>query len=417
MNTQNFGRISFSLCISFALACSALAQDRPPTREEFEQMRERLDQLEHDLEHSSDPAATDSHSHGGDWARKIPDSLDLDLSVLGSFIGRADNRTVRNDEGEEIDDQFLLREVELDLRASVDEWADGVMVIAFEQEAPGEFHTGVEEGFITVHSLPGWEQPPGGLSLKFGRFRPTVGRTNLLHTHDLPWTTRPPSLRNILGEEGFKRDGIEATFQLPSPSDGVLLEVQASALTGGGLPVGEESSGGNPAVAARLHSFFEIDHGQSVDVGVSLYRGAHDRRGHRSAHILALDAHAQWRPDSRRVHSVALGGEAYYAAVESHAGQRSSTPFGGFVYAEVAPTTRWILGLRFDSHEQLFADSIDSRQVAGSVAYAPSELLRFRATVERTHSDDRDLHGLVTGFLDITFAFGSHPTHLYWMEH
>ena len=67
------------------------------------------------------------------------------ISVIGNFVGRVDDSLVLNEEGQEIDDKMNLREAEIDFRAAVDPYADGVLIASIESEFPGEFDTGVEK--------------------------------------------------------------------------------------------------------------------------------------------------------------------------------------------------------------------------------------------------------------------------------
>src|SRR5260221_660144 len=80
---------------------------------------------------------------------------------------------------------------ELDARAAVNPSADAVLILSFESEFPGDASASVEEGYVTLKRLPFLEQPPLGLKLRAGRFRPSFGLINVLHTHDLPQSVRP----------------------------------------------------------------------------------------------------------------------------------------------------------------------------------------------------------------------------------
>src|SRR3990172_7588432 len=96
----------------------------------------------------------------------IPGALNPAISVIGNFVGRADNQEIVNEDGDPIQDRLNLRETEIDLRAAVDPFADAVLIASMESETPGEYEVSVEEGFVTIKKLPFQEQPPLGLKLK-----------------------------------------------------------------------------------------------------------------------------------------------------------------------------------------------------------------------------------------------------------
>src|SRR5688572_6579466 len=60
------------------------------------------------------------------------------ITVFHDMLWRLDNKHVREIEDGEVinkDDKFLLRETEVDFRAAIDPYADGVLIVALEQEA------------------------------------------------------------------------------------------------------------------------------------------------------------------------------------------------------------------------------------------------------------------------------------------
>src|SRR4030095_12069564 len=104
--------------------------------------------------------------------------------------------------------RFNVREVELDLRAAVDPFADGVVILSVESGIPNDFEISAEEASVQIKRLPipVLDDPPLGLKLKVGRFRTEVGRMNRLHLHDLPQATRPLVTEELYGEE--RRTGL-----------------------------------------------------------------------------------------------------------------------------------------------------------------------------------------------------------------
>jgi len=84
-----------------------------------------------------------------------PGALNPAISVVGNFLGRADNQKVFLPDGvTRIDNQFNLREAEVDMRVPVDPYADGVLITSFESDKPGEIEATIEEGYVNIRKLP-----------------------------------------------------------------------------------------------------------------------------------------------------------------------------------------------------------------------------------------------------------------------
>jgi len=79
-------------------------------------------------------------------------ALNPAITVFGNFVGRADSKRVFNEDGDRISNKFNLREVEIDMRAAIDPYADGVLIASFESETPGRFSASVEEGYALPRS-------------------------------------------------------------------------------------------------------------------------------------------------------------------------------------------------------------------------------------------------------------------------
>src|SRR5712692_1760938 len=82
-----------------------------------------------------------------------PNVFNPTLTVIGNGFYRYDDRAVLAGDTR-IDKTFNLREIELDLRAAVDPFADGVLIAAFPSEKPGTFSAEIEEGYINIKRLP-----------------------------------------------------------------------------------------------------------------------------------------------------------------------------------------------------------------------------------------------------------------------
>src|SRR5262249_54444160 len=134
------------------------------------------------------------------------------------------------------------------------------------------------------------DEAPGGLKVKIGRFRPTFGRFNTIHLHDLPQMTYPRALQEFLGPEGFNADGISGEFFLPSPSAKDVIDATAQLVDGGNIPVAPSNDPSNVAALAHLKWFRDIADGQDLEIGTSLWSSMAENN------LYGLDATYRWKP-------------------------------------------------------------------------------------------------------------------------
>jgi hypothetical protein len=335
------------------------------------------------------------------------------LTVVGNGLYRWDDRNVLTEEGDRIDRRFWLREVELDMRAAVDPFADGVAIVAVEAEAPGVYEAIVEEGYVVVKSLPVafLERPPLGLKLRVGRFFTETGRVNRLHTHDLPWPLRPLAVEEFLGEEGSAGDGASAQLFLPFPfDDESAVELTAQLVTGGALRVSEEGTNA-PGVVSNLRWFRTFARAHHVDVAGIVHwgRGAADE----AVWLASGDALYKWKPlRGGEFRSFVLGGQVFWARP---APQRPR-PWGFFAWTQVQPWRSVYLGIRYDDTESVLDPENRRRAASGFLSWYPSEFLRLRAGYERRWSDQPEEDGRDSVLVDVNFVFGAHPTEPFWVN-
>jgi len=408
-------------------AHSAQAQDRGELDQKFAEMEERhqremqklrdeYQDFVDDVETQLDLMSESSTSAEPEGLARALNLFNPQLTVFGNFLARVDDRPVKNENGDNLDDRFHLREVEVDFRAAIDSWADGVVIAAFEAEVPGEYEAAIEEGYFILKKLPLLDVAPAGLRIKGGRFRTSFGRFNRIHLHDLPHGNLPPSVQNFLGEEGHVQEGFSASVLVPTPGDDNALGVTAELVNGGGIPVGEDNGGEDLAAVSRVHWFFDLCPGHTVEAGGSVWYGKFDDRGKRASRLVGADVTYHWKPaKAGEYRSFLLGGEVFTASIEQPMGGRA-TPLGYFVYTQYQFCRSLYGGARFDYFESVELESEQSRQVAAFLTYYTTEFLRFRLGWEHNWSDRRERNQLDTVFLEINFIFGSHPVEPYWVH-
>lgn len=339
------------------------------------------------------------------------------ITVFGDMLGRvAASSKELVEEGVNRDDRFSLREIELDLRADIDPYAKGVLILAAEEHTPGEYEFTIEEGYLTLETLP------FGLHAKAGRYRIPFGRINTLHTHDLPQSNRPYALVDFFGEEGFVDNALEVSWLTPW----IPLEFYGLLLNGENDGVFAGSDSDDPAFMGRAQYFLQMTDTMFVTAGASFLFGHNDApdpatdrpsRPSQETQVYALDVLYKWQPS--QFASLVVQGEAYWLKKEVGGGARDHA-FGGYVFAQVQPgLQRWFVGARYD-YSNYDEGQRDRKQYAVSayLSYYTTEFLRFRIGYE--HRERSSTNGGEpdndTVFFQLTFVFGSHPVEPFWFN-
>ncbi len=336
------------------------------------------------------------------------------LDMGGSWSSDKDNKA-RN--------RFTLREAELDFRAAVTPRADGVLVIAIGEEIEDpfgdveiDFKFELDEGYLDVHTLP-WD-----FALRAGKFRSAFGRNNLLHTHDLPQVTRPLAVQAFLGPEGLATVGVSLSWLVPNPWDQYLeLAAQVVNADGGSeSPILDGPGAANPAVLSHLKLFQDVGDTGSLELGTSfLYSRASGGRD--DGYTVGADVTYMWRdPAAADFRSLLFQGELFWSNSDFDDGT-SDDYWGFYAFGQCQFAQNWYAGIRYDYTD--FPNLEVRRQTDSDWAISPYvtwylyEPLRLR--LEYQHLE-RDLLGRDDSedsiLLGLTFYFGAHPPHPYWVN-
>jgi len=385
-------------------------QQTPPTKPDDQQIARELDDLRFRVDTLEDELAKERAQKT--TAPQSASVFNPGITVFGNILSRVDDQPVFLDDDPtqpRVDDRTHLREVEVDFRAAIDPWADGVVIASFDSDVPGEFSAGIEEGYVVLKKLPLLDSAPAGLKLKIGRFRPEFGRFNYIHQHDLPQPTYPRALGTFFGPEGFVQDGVSGQFFLPSGSENSTLEATVQLLDGGGLPLAESVPGSQVATLAHLKWFRDLTDSTNMELGASGYESD-------SAHqILGLDGSWKWKPLSGgEWRSLLIGGELFASHLDDPA--LGDDPQGYYAWTQYQFDQNLYLGLRYDHAEDLNDASLHTATTGAYLTYYTTEFLRFRVGLEHTDSDVAELDGLNTAELEINFVYGSHPVEPYWVN-
>lgn len=377
--------------------------------DELDDLRAQIEELEQRLAEAAQKTATVQPQSANVFNPRV--------TAFGNFIGRFDNQQIALAEGARIDDRFNLREVEIDLRAAIDPWADGFLIVAIESEIPNEFVTGIEEGYLVLKKLPLLNTTPLGLKLKAGRYRPEFGRFNKIHLHDLPHTSYPRALQTFLGEEGFLQNGLSAQFFLPSPGASNTLEATIDVLNGGNIPIAAENAADHLAGLAHVKWFWDLASGHDLELGASGYWGKAGGEDGLRSKLYGVDLTYKWRPKTHgEWHSFLIGGELYWTSINvPDDSQPQRRPLGFYAWSQYQFNRRTYLGVRAEMTEALTGAKLQTQAYAAFLSYYTTEFLRLRLGFEHVESEVA-YDGLNSAFLEINFVFGSHPTEPYWVN-
>jgi len=402
--------IVFLLCVH--------PQEKEPPKPQDSKVQDRLDDQEDRIKDLERRLAESEKRQAQTTSANPATVLNPRLTVVGDFLWRLDDHKVfvdNNPANARIDDTVNMREVELDLRASVDPFVDGVAILSVESESPGEFGASVEEFYAVIKSLPLplWEEPPLGTKIKLGRFRTAFGLNNVSHTHDLPQSDRPLVIEEFLGFEGQAANGISTQSFLPSPGD-TALELTLQILNGGSAPIAEQNN--RLSYLANLNFFVPLADGHSLNVAAIGFYGVNDRALGRQSRVASLEALYKWKPARQgEYESFLLGGQLFYASHEAAAGGRTH-PFGYYVFAQFQLSSRLYAGVRWDQTETLADDTISRRKIGPYVTWYTSEFFRARFTYEHTFSDLPAENRGDSFFVEVVIVFGAHPPEPFWVN-
>ena len=314
-----------------------------------------------------------------------------DIAVIGNFLGTAGKNPVNPAPA------FDLKEAEATFQAAVDPYARADFFFAISPEG-----IEIEEGFVTLSSLP------GGLLAKVGKLKQQVGKANTLHAHSLPWADKPLVNQNLLGgEEGLADAGVSVSRLLGNPW--VFLEATGEVYQGNsGIFQSHERT--DISWVGRLRGYRDIGESTNVDIGASYARGNNDAGPDFNTSVFALDATFRYRPLQRAIYRRFLGRtELFWSRRQQHDG--TVPAFGVYVSGEYQFARRWFGGARYDWSERAFDAA--QRDTGGSLTltFWPSEFSQVRGQYRHTTFAE----GLTANemLLQFVFSIGAHGAHVF----
>jgi hypothetical protein len=319
------------------------------------------------------------------------------ISVIGNFLATAGHNEVENLPN------FDLRESELGLQAIVDPYARADFFLSF-----SEHTVNVEEGFLTLTSLP------GGFLAKIGRMRVSFGKINTLHLHVLPWPDEPLPIVNLLGgEEGWIGTGVSFAHLIPMPDD-IFSELTGQVFRGDSEGLFEARSKSDIAYNAHYRVFKDLSEAVNLDLGFSYGAGPNATstdQTRRWTRLENIDMTLRWKPlVTGLYHSASLRGELFRSRrdqPEDAGGEQTAR--GWFLSGEYQLSRRWFVGARVEASDHADDATKRDKGEAATLTFWPSEFSQIRAELRQ-----RRYAGGYTaneGLLQVQFAIGAHGAH------
>ena len=266
--------------------------------------------------------------------------------------------------------------------------------------------------------LPFLNSQPLGLKFQIGRFRPSFGKFNTLHTHDLPQSTRSLLTEEFLGQDGFVSQGVSTDFYIPTPwSENESLNAKLQVLTGGDVAISPNWNH-RMAYLGNLRWFTTIKGTHNAELGWSSYwHPGTDTTP--IARMHAIDFMYRWKPFRQgEWKSYLLGGEIMFSdpVVSPSAGGNAQRPNGTSVFTQWQFDRRKYAGVRFDYTDSINDPLLQRKSVTPYFSYYFSEFLRLRFDFERRWSDIPSEDHRNTFFAELNWIFGAHPPEPFWVN-
>ena len=321
-----------------------------------------------------------------------------DIAVIGDFLGTAGRNTVAPSPA------LSMHETEASFQAVVDPYARADFFLSF-----GESGVDLEEGFLTLTSLP------GGLLTRVGKMRAAFGKVNGLHNHVLPWADRPLVIENLVGgEEGVSDAGVSVARLIPNPW--LFLEATGQVFRGDTeADLFKSSKPGDLSYVAHLRGYHDVSESTNIDLGVSYSRG-HNAAGivngtdvgRFTTELYSIDGTVRWRPLRRSIYHSFIGRtELVWSRRQQFGGQQNA--MGYFVSADYQLARRWFTGVRYDRSDHADDATVFDRGGSLVLSFWPSEFSQVRGQYRHIrYGSDSDANELL---FQLMFSIGAHGAH------
>jgi hypothetical protein len=310
---------------------------------------------------------------------------------------------------------FGVQEVEIGAQAAIDPYLEGAIFLTI----PNLDGIEVEEGYLVTTALP------ANLQIKAGTFRSQFSRNNTQHLHVQNFTRRPLFTSLLLGPDGLRGPGVQASVLLPLPWFATLYAESfalgppadtALVASFGGAPIAYPS---DLTYTAVLEQYWDLTEATSLLVGASFATG----KAFDCLATVPCDPAAALTP-----RSYLYGGYAYLKwkpanVAQTYASLQWTTEFFARTLVDDGPTAgagyseavlqvarRWYVGARLDATGLPSGLTVPRRWgFSGSLTFAPSEFSRIRLYGQELWGPG--VSAVSVGFVQAEFSIGAHGAH------
>src|ERR1043166_9092864 len=334
---------------------------------------------------------------------------------------------------------FNARNIELAFDGAVDPYFEGFANIVFKLDNDNETEVEVEEAFLQTTNLP------FNLQLKAGQFFAAFGRLNPTHPHTWDFADTPLVSGRILGPDGLRGVGAQASWTLPLPWYSQLMFAMQNGRGSTGfsfrnpgddgmffdrITTDREVRGLQDFVwIPRFENSFNLSETQTVLAGVSGAFGSNETGANSRTQIYGADLLYKWK--SARAEGgfpfVKWQTEFMYRRFEAGHGADDSFPVAETfhdwgLYSQVLWGFKkgWVAGIRgdyYDAQDSRFTDDPERQsrsRISANLTWYPTEFSKIRLQYNHDFIDDsfflagRDVDSV---FLQFEFILGAHGAH------
>ncbi len=366
-------------------------------------------------------------------------NVSFDALITGAWSSARDLDRIEVGDHDPMQRGFNARNLELAFDGAVDPYFEAFANIVFKLDSQNETEVEVEEAFAQTTSLP-W-----GLQLKAGQFFAPLGRMNATHPHTWDFVDAPLVQGRLLGPDGLRGVGVQASWVLPTPWYAQLIfAVQngeggtASAFRNlgedgtlfGRDTIDRQLRGAQDLLfVPRFETSVDFSSTRTLLLGASGAFGPNDTGPDTHTQIYAVDAFYKWKPSN------AEGGypyvkwqtEALWRRAEVGRGLDDSFPvretledWGAYSQVQWGFAKGWAAGVRGDylhMDNSEFTDDPDRQtrwRASADITWYPSEFSKLRLQynhdwLEASHF--LDARSVDSVFLQFEFTIGAHGAH------
>lgn len=292
---------------------------------------------------------------------------------------------------------FSLQEAELQFFSDVDPYFRANALLSVSQSSPtSEFGIEPEEVFVETTSIP-------NITFKIGKFKASLDRQNLMHTHALPFIDASLIDQRLVGDS-LNEVGVSAAVLLPIEW---FSEVTMQALQGQNEILFNSTNRNSLPTLLHFRNLWDLSDELTMDWGLTGLYGANSYDQY--THVYGSDITFKWQP---------LEGGKYRAlnfTLEYLSGDITGNPSGEFLngvstWVQYKFAEQWWAQARYD-YVNPQGDIPSQSKESYLIGFFPTEFSGFRLQYDHLEDGIKPSEDKISIQMNITI--GAHPAHSY----